>query len=306
MKQIDSIVILGPTASGKTKLAVQLAAKLNSEILSIDSRMVYKQLDIGTGKDLDEYIHENKAIPYHLIDVCEPQNNYHIYQFQQAFKMAFDVVRSKNKTPILCGGSGMYLDAVINDYAYTSIPGNKLLQEKLEALELTQLQEKFHQLDVHSFKEIADLGSKKRAIRALIIANFLLKNPSYELVKPKPLQPITFGLNPPIQERRNNITKRLNQRIQNGLIEEVENLLNTGISVEKMISLGLEYKFVTRYLLGELNKENMVELLGIAIQQFAKRQMTYFRKMEKSGLDIHWIKSEDEAIDLLQKHHILI
>ena len=304
MKQIDSIVILGPTASGKTKLAVQLAAKLNSEILSIDSRMVYKQLDIGTGKDLDEYIHENKAIPYHLIDVCEPQNNYHIYQFQQAFKTAFDVVRSKNKTPILCGGSGMYLDAVINDFTYTSIPGNKLLQEKLEALELTQLQEKFHQLDVHSFKEIADLGSKKRAIRALLIANFLLKNPSYELVKPKPLQPITIGLNPPIQERRNNITKRLNQRIQNGLIEEVENLLNAGISVEKMISLGLEYKFVTRYLLGELNKENMLELLGIAIQQFAKRQMTYFRKMEKSGLDIHWIKSEDEAIDLLQKHHL--
>ena len=306
MKQIDSIVILGPTASGKTKLAVQLAAKLNSEILSIDSRMVYKQLDIGTGKDLDEYIYENKAIPYHLIDVCEPQNNYHIYQFQQAFKTAFDVVRSKNKTPILCGGSGMYLDAVINDFTYTSIPGNKLLQEKLEALELTQLQEKFHQLDVHSFKEIADLGSKKRAIRALLIANFLLKNPSYELVKPKPLQPITIGLNPPIQERRNNITKRLNQRIQNGLIEEVENLLNAGISVEKMISLGLEYKFVTRYLLGELNKENMVELLGIAIQQFAKRQMTYFRKMEKSGLVIHWIKSEDEALDLLQKHHILI
>jgi len=306
MKQIDSIVILGPTASGKTKLAVQLAAKLNSEILSIDSRMVYKQLDIGTGKDLDEYIYENKAIPYHLIDVCEPQNNYHIYQFQQAFKMAFDVVKSKNKTPILCGGSGMYLDAVINDFTYTSIPGNKLLQEKLEALELTQLQEKFHELDVHSFKEIADLGSKKRAIRALIIANFLLENPSYELVKPKPLQPITFGLNPPTQERRNNITKRLNQRIQNGLIEEVENLLNTGISVEKLISLGLEYKFVTRYLLGELSKENMLELLGIAIQQFAKRQMTYFRKMEKSGLDIHWIKSEDEAIDLLQKHHILI
>jgi len=306
MKQIDSIVILGPTASGKTKLAVQLAAKLNSEILSIDSRMVYKQLDIGTGKDLDEYIYENKAIPYHLIDVCEPQNNYHIYQFQQAFKTAFDVVRSKNKTPILCGGSGMYLDAVINDFTYTSIPGNKLLQEKLEALELTQLQEKFHQLDVHSFKEIADLGSTKRAIRALLIANFLLKNPSYELVKPKPLQPITIGLNPPIQERRNNITKRLNQRIQNGLIEEVENLLNAGISVEKMISLGLEYKFVTRYLLGELNKENMVELLGIAIQQFAKRQMTYFRKMEKSGLVIHWIKSEDEALDLLQKHHILI
>jgi tRNA dimethylallyltransferase len=306
MKQIDSIVILGPTASGKTKLAVQLAAKLNSEILSIDSRMVYKQLDIGTGKDLDEYIYENKAIPYHLIDVCEPQNNYHIYQFQQAFKTAFDVVRSKNKTPILCGGSGMYLDAVINDFTYTSIPGNKLLQEKLEALELTQLQEKFHQLDVHSFKEIADLGSKKRAIRALLIANFLLKNPSYELVKPKPLQPITIGLNPPIQERRNNITKRLNQRIQNGLIEEVENLLNAGISVEKMISLGLEYKFVTRYLLGELNKENMLELLGIAIQQFAKRQMTYFRKMEKSGLVIHWIKSEDEALDLLQKHHILI
>jgi len=306
MKQIDSIVILGPTASGKTKLAVQLAAKLNSEILSIDSRMVYKQLDIGTGKDLDEYFYENKAIPYHLIDVCETQNNYHIYQFQQAFKTAFDVVRSKNKTPILCGGSGMYLDAVINDFTYTSIPGNKLLQEKLEALELTQLQEKFHQLDVHSFKEIADLGSKKRAIRALIIAHFLLENPSYELVKPKPLRPITIGLNPPIQERRNNITKRLNQRIQNGLIEEVENLLNAGISVEKMISLGLEYKFVTRYLLGELNKENMLELLGIAIQQFAKRQMTYFRKMEKSGLDIHWIKSEDEALDLLQKHHILI
>ena len=304
MKNFDSIVILGPTASGKTKLAVQLAGRLNSEIISIDSRMVYKHLNIGTGKDLGDYFFNNMPIPYHLIDVCEPEDNYHIYQFQQDFKIAKNELINKGKLPILCGGSGMYLEAVIKDYTYTGIPGNPHLQCLLETFTLTELQEKFEQLPHHYFKDSADLGSKKRAIRALIILNYLIENPSFYIPESIPLCPLILGLNPSITDRKNKIINRLKQRIETGLIEEVDSLLKAGISAEKLISLGLEYKFITKYITGEIDKENMIELLQIAIQQFAKRQMTYFRKMEKSGLKIHWLTEENHAFEILKQHNL--
>lgn len=305
MKNHDSIVILGATASGKTKLAVEIAYLTSSEIISIDSRMVYKNLNIGTGKDLGEYHFENKTIPYHLMDVCELHESYHIYQFQQDFKLAFNQILAARKTPILCGGSGLYLEAVIKDFTYTSIPVNPLLRAQLEIFSLTQLQELFSLLPENSFKNKADLASKKRSIRAHEIAHFLINNPHFLLPEPKPLEPFIIGLNPNIDLRRENIIKRLHARMDEGLIEEVACLLKSGVSFEKLLSLGLEYKFVCEFLMGKYNKQKMIELLGIAIQQFAKRQMTYFRKMEKSGLTIHWVCNHDEAINLLKENKII-
>lgn len=306
MKNFDSIVILGPTASGKTKLAVEIAYLISSEIISIDSRMVYKKLNIGTGKDLGEYCFENKSIPYHLIDVCEPNESYHIYQFQQDFKMAFNQILEAKKTPILCGGSGLYLEAVIKDFIYTGIPVNPLLRAQLEMFSLTQLQEQFLLLPENSFKKKADLESKKRTIRAHEIAHFLLNNSDFLLPEPKPLEPFIIGLNPTVDLRRENIIKRLHARMDEGLIEEVSCLLKSGVSFEKLLSLGLEYKFVCEFLMGKYNKQKMIELLGIAIQQFAKRQMTYFRKMEKSGLKINWVCNHDEALILLKNKKFIV
>ena len=198
----------------------------------------------------------------------------------------------------------MYLEAVIKDYTYTGIPGNLHLQCLLETFTLTELQEKFEQLPHHYFKDTADLGSKKRAMRALIILNYLIENPSFYIPESIPLCPLILGLNPSITDRKNKIINRLKQRIETGLIEEVDSLLKAGISAEKLISLGLEYKFITKYITGEIDKENMIELLQIAIQQFAKRQMTYFRKMEKSGLKIHWLTEENHAFEILKQHNL--
>ncbi|MDP3928095.1 MAG: tRNA (adenosine(37)-N6)-dimethylallyltransferase MiaA [Bacteroidota bacterium] len=305
MKKYDSIVVLGATASGKTKLAVAIAGQINGEILSIDSRMVYKQMDIGTGKDLNEYVYQNKPISYHLMNICEPHEKYHIYQFQQDFKLALKQIQASHKFPILCGGSGLYLEAVIKDFTYTSVPTNASLRTELEAFSLSQLQEHFIQLPPHSFKEVADLGSKKRAIRALEILYYLQQNLSFTLPPSNPLNPFIIGLNPNLEHRRKQIILRLHQRLEQGLIEEVSHLLAHGISQEKLISLGLEYKFVTQFLAGEFSKETMINLLGIAIQQFAKRQMTYFRKMEKSGLTIHWANSPEMALNLLKQAELI-
>lgn len=297
MNAFNGIVVLGPTASGKTRLAVALAGLLKTEIISVDSRMVYKHMNIGTGKDLNEYYFQGKPIPYHLIDICEPNENYHIYQYQLDFKKAFEDLIKTNKMPILCGGSGLYLEAVIHDFAYTSVPGNNELKQKLESESLENLQEIFATYKTNSFKEIADLGSKKRAIRAIEIAHYLSENPSFEIPVSQPLKPLIIGINPELNKRRNSILTRLNERIKQGLIEEVEHLLSIGVGSDRLIQFGLEYKFVMKYLTHELSLEEMKEKLCIAIQQFAKRQMTYFRKMEKSGLHINWFESGETALN---------
>jgi tRNA dimethylallyltransferase len=295
----ECLVILGPTASGKTKLAVELAHQLNGEILSADSRMVYKKMDIGTGKDLDEYQFLGKQIPYHLMDLVEPEEPYFISRFQTDFKKAFKDVQTRNKLPIICGGSGLYLEAVLQDYVFTQIPVSPEFKSKLESNSLNDLQLKFQEYPFHEFKLTADLGTKKRALRALEIIEFLTLNPSYSLPISKPLDAFIIGINPHILERKEKIITRLNHRLNNGLIEEVRSLLNSGISKERLHFFGLEYKFVLAYLEGELTKELLEVRLGIAIQQFAKRQMTYFRKMEKSGLKIHWVQTKKEALEIL-------
>jgi tRNA dimethylallyltransferase len=282
------IVILGPTASGKTHLATHLAHQIQGEIISADSRQVYRGMNIGTGKDLEEYRIDNQDIPYHLIDILNAGEQYHIHQFQQDFQKAFEDISSRNKPAILCGGSGMYLDAVLKGYEFTAIPIDENLREELEKNTYEKLLCNTGSL-VQRDGFTPDLSTKKRLIRAIEISQFLSQNPAYKLSKPNIPSSIIFGLNPETEIRRKSITKRLHERLQNGMIEEVKSLIDSEISPDKLIFYGLEYKFITQYLTGELDYVTMVEHLNIAIHQFAKRQMTYFRKMESDGLIINWL-----------------
>lgn len=285
------IVILGPTASGKTHLAVQLAHRINGEIISADSRQVYRGMDIGTGKDLDEYRLDHHDIPYHLIDILDAGEQYHIHLFQQDFLKAYKDIIIWGKTPILCGGSGMYLEAVLKGYEFTAIPINEKLREDLIEKTYEELLSKMNNfVRIQGFNP--DLSTKKRLIRAIEISQFLSQNPDYNIPKQNIPEFIIFGLNPETETRRISITKRLQQRLQNGMIEEVKALIDSGINPDKLIFYGLEYKFITQYLTGDLDYNTMFERLNVAIHQFAKRQMTYFRKMERDGLKINWIEQK--------------
>ncbi|MET3126942.1 tRNA dimethylallyltransferase [Arcicella rosea] len=284
------IVILGPTASGKTHLAVQLAHQIDGEIISADSRQVYRGMDIGTGKDLDEYTIDGKKIPYHLIDIIDAGESYHIYQFQQDFQKAYTDIIQRGKKAILCGGSGMYLDAVLKGYEFTSIPIDLKLREQLLEKSTEELLRIFEE-NQSVYSEKSDTSTKKRLIRAIEINLFLKNNPAFKITPQAIPKATIFGLNPTTELRREKITKRLIYRLENGMIEEVQTLLSKGIPAEKLIFYGLEYKFITQYLKEEISYEIMVEKLNIAIHQFAKRQMTYFRKMENDGLKINWLDS---------------
>lgn len=290
-QNLPLIVILGPTASGKTHLATHLAHKIQGEIISADSRQVYRNMNIGTGKDLGEYSIDNQDIPYHLIDILNAGEQYHIHQFQQDFQRVFEDISSRNKPAIVCGGSGMYLEAVLKGYEFTSIPIDEKLREGLLQKSTEELLEIFNK-NTSEYTKKADVSTRKRLIRAIEISQFLLQNPDYEIPKPDIPNSIIFGLNPEREFRRISITKRLHERLQNGMIEEVKALIDSGISPDKLIFYGLEYKFITQYLTGELDFETMVDRLNVAIHQFAKRQMTYFRKMERDGLKINWLDSK--------------
>ena len=284
------IVILGPTASGKTHLAVQLAHQLNGEIISADSRQVYRGMDIGTGKDLEEYNVDNQAIPHHLIDILDAGEQYNIYLFQQDFLRAYNDIITRGKTPILCGGSGMYLEAVLKGYEFTAIPINEDLRLNLFEKSTEELIQIFQENPSEYSKKV-DISTRKRLIRAIEINQFLRQNPDFSISLPNIPEFIIFGLNPETESRRTSITKRLHHRLEHGMIEEVKALIAKGIPPEKLIFYGLEYKFITQYLIGELTYEIMVERLNVAIHQFAKRQMTYFRKMERDDLKINWLSN---------------
>ena len=288
------IVVLGPTASGKTRFAASLAYELDTEIISADSRQVYRDMNIGTGKDYPEYVVNGKPIPVNLIDIVNAGFEYDLSQFIRDFNKEYKRIISKDKVPILCGGSGLYIEAVLKGYELPSIPINNELRSELEIKDHEWLKNEYLKLPPHAHSESVDLSTKKRTIRAIEISKYLM---NYKLDSPKHRVPIPliFGLNPPIEMRRRLIEKRLISRIEDGLIQEVESLLKN-IPSEKLIRYGLEYKFATEYLLGKLSKEELMIQLTIAIQQFAKRQMTYFRKMEKAGLKIHWIGSDEFEI----------
>jgi tRNA dimethylallyltransferase len=304
MKPYNIIVILGPTASGKTRLAVNVAATINSEIISADSRQVYRGMNVGTGKDLEEYQINKNKIPYHLIDIRNAGDDYNLNEYINDFKIAFEKITNENKIPILCGGTGLYIDAVLKGYEYTGIPINEKLRNEIKDKSLEELQQLFTQLPVTSYHKVADTSTHKRMIRAIEIVTWLDENKNYKASSIPNLKPAIFGLASERENRRTRIEQRLQHRLQNGLIEEVELLLKKGISEEKLIFYGLEYKFVVQHLQKEITYDYLVEHLTIAIQQFAKRQMTYFRKIEREGLLINWIDSDlslEEQIEIVKE-----
>ncbi|XWW47293.1 tRNA (adenosine(37)-N6)-dimethylallyltransferase MiaA [Fibrella sp. USSR17] len=287
------LVILGPTASGKTRLAVQMAYQLigegrPTEIISADSRQVYRGMDIGTGKDLAEYQIDGQVVPYHLIDIIDAGQDYNVFRYQQDFDRALQAILSRGAVPILCGGSGLYIEAALRPDAMLPVPPNEALRSELAPLSDAQLLERFAQTpSVYSDK--ADTSTRKRLIRAIEIGTYLNAHPGVVPAPRPPLPPYrVIGLDPPVAVRRDRISRRLRDRLQHGLIDEVERLLKAGIAPEKLIFYGLEYNYVTQYVLGELPYGELVTQLETAIHQFAKRQMTYFRKMERDGLVIEW------------------
>lgn len=298
MKDYNLIIILGATASGKTKLAVQIADELNSEIISADSRQVFKRMDIGTGKDLESYQIGSKSIPYHLIDILEPGERYNVDAFKNDFYVAFDSISQKNKIPILCGGTGMYIHSLLQNQSFTAVPANLDIRAYLEQFTKEELALKLNDFPIEHVKH-ADVSSKKRLIRALEIAEYLKFN-VIESVDRLPLRPIIFGLKNEVEVTRSKIISRLKDRLNNGMIEEVKQLFEEGVTAEQLIFYGLEYKFVSQYLTGILSINELQEKLGIAICQYAKRQNTFFRKMEKDGINIIWLDAES-SINLLKQ-----
>ena len=282
----DLITILGPTASGKTSLAVALAADLNTEIISADSRQIYKRMDIGTGKDLEEYKYEDKEIPYHLIDICEPGYKYNLYEYQRDFNVVFQDLRTREKFPILCGGTGLYIETVLKGYSMPQVPENKELREKLKDKTLTELTSILK--TYKTLHNTTDVDSCKRAVRAIEIAEFY-RNQQPEERKNKPLNSFIVGVDIEREARRRKISERLQMRLNSGMVDEVRALLKEGISPDDLIYYGLEYKYLTEYLIGRLSYVEMVSKLEIAIHQCAKRQMTWFRGMERRGFSIFWL-----------------
>ena len=294
-------VIIGPTASGKTNLAVNLAKACNGEILSADSRQVYREMNIGTGKDLEEYTVNDLLIPHHLIDICEPGEKYNINIYFKDFVRSLDDIRSRTKLPILCGGSGLYIQTALEGNELSSVPVNNNLRQQLSKLEKIELQNHFD-LIAPNLKEKLDKTSTKRMIRAIEIDYFLQSNPIPVLKKPN-INPVLFGIDISRNERRNKISMRLKERLENGMIEEVQKLQQK-ISNEDIKYYGLEYLFVTEYLEKKYDFNELFRRLEIAIHQFSKRQMTWFRKMEKDGYTIHWINhliSLDQKLNFIRE-----
>jgi tRNA dimethylallyltransferase len=294
------IFILGPTASGKTKMAVELAYRLQAEIVSADSRQLYKGMDIGSGKDLNEYTLNEKQIPYHMIDMLEVGDTYHVYQYMQDAKKCIGEITSRGRRVIVCGGSGMYLDSLLSDFSYAGIPEDGELRAKLEIKSHPELVDYFKLLPQTEVHRTADVSTQKRTIRAIEIATFLTHHPTFKPLSPSPIAAHLFGVDIDVETRRMQITQRLLQRLQNGMIEEVQRLLSQ-YSSEVLIRYGLEYKFITLYLTGKITYPEMLNQLNTAIHQFAKRQMTYFRKMERDGKEIYWIKNPQSVTDAVNE-----
>ena len=293
MNNYDLITILGPTACGKTSFAANLAYHLDAEIISADSRQVYRRMDIGTGKDLSEYTVQGKQIPYHLIDFVEPGYKYNVYEYQRDFLTAYEAIRSRGKRIILCGGTGLYLESILRGYRLSTVPQNLALRQALESKSLAELT-----TILRSYKALhntTDVDTAQRAIRAIEIEEHYRQHTGAERPFPT-LHCLTLGLSIEREARRKRITKRLKQRLSAGMIEEVQALLASGVSPEDLIYYGLEYKYVTQHLQGRISKEELFHVLEIAIHQFAKRQMTWFRGMERRGITIHWFPTPDHFL----------
>lgn len=297
----DLITILGPTASGKTPLAAALADRLGAEIISGDSRQVYRRMDLGTGKDLVDYTVEGRQVPYHLIDIVEPGYKYNVFEYQRDFLKAYEEITAKNKLPILCGGTGMYIESVLKGYRLLPVPENPELRASLEGKSLEELT-----IILAGYKKLhnsTDVDTAKRAIRAIEIEEYYKQQPPEYREFPS-LKSLIIGVDIDRELRREKITRRLKQRLDEGMVEEVRGLLAEGIDPENLIYYGLEYKFLTQYAIGELTFEEMFHQLETAIHQFAKRQMTWFRGMERRGFIIHWLDATlpmEEKIEQITK-----
>ena len=294
------VTILGPTASGKTTLATRLAHTIGGEIISADSRQVYRNMDIGTGKDLADYVVDGKKIPYHLIDIAEAGTKYNLYQYQHDFHVAYQDIVSRDERPILCGGTGLYLEAVLKGYELSPVPQNAELRERLEGKSLAELTQMLADLKAQTgsvMHNTTDVDSCQRAIRAIEIETYNIEHATALRTMPA-INSLIIGVNIEREERRRKITARLKQRLDEGMVEEVRTLLDSGIAADDLIYYGLEYKFITEYIIGKLTYEEMFRQLEIAIHQFAKRQMTWFRGMERRGTTIHWV---DASLPMSEK-----
>ncbi len=287
MSKFNLITILGPTATGKTKLAVQLANHFNGEIISADSRQVYREMNIGTGKDLSDYMINDKSIPYHLINVVDPKDEFDLYNFQKMFYDSFEDISNRNKFPFLVGGTGLYLSSVLQNYILNKADFENIQQE-YSSLSDEELKNILKQINP-SLHNTTDLNDRKRILRAIAVANA-----KQNLIQKTNICSLNIGVNLSRDEIKKRITTRLKKRLyEEGMIEEVKSLMESGISYDKMMFFGLEYKFIAQYIRGELNKNDMFQKLNSAIHAFAKRQMTWFRKMEREGVVINWIDGAD-------------
>ncbi len=291
------ITVLGPTATGKTKVAVRLAAELNGEIVSADSRQIYRRMDIGTGKDLSDYSYEGQDIPFHLIDIEEPGVEYNVFRYQQAAFDAMRLIKERGKRIVLCGGSGMYIEAILRGYRLFLVPENDELRERLSSMtddELTKI--------LASYKSLhndTDTSERDRLVRAIEIEDYYKNHPELN-ERVQPVESCIIGLRGDRDLIRSRITDRLHTRLEEGMVDEVKSLIDSGVDPKRLIRYGLEYKFVTKFILGELEYSEMVELLNTAIHQFSKRQMTWFRRMERMGFNIHWVDvslSDDDKMN---------
>ena len=312
------ITILGPTASGKTPVAARLAAEIGGEIISADSRQVYRRMDIGTGKDLGDYVVRSqetgvrsqesvvsRQIPYHLIDIREPGTKYNLFEYQQDFFDAYQDIQSRGAVPILCGGTGLYIEAVLKGYHLSPVPQNQALRDSLEGKSLAELTQMLTDLKAKTGSNMhntTDVDSCQRAIRAIEIETYNIEHPTPRRELP-PVDSIIIGIDIDRELRREKITRRLKARLEEGMVDEVKALLDEGIPADDLIYYGLEYKFVTEYLTGKITYDEMFTRLEIAIHQFAKRQMTWFRGMERRGFKIHWI---DATLPIEDKIKIII
>lgn len=294
------ITILGPTASGKTTLAVRLAERTGGEIISADSRQVYRGMDIGTGKDLSEY----GNVPYHLIDICDAGSKYNLFQYQEDFRRAFDNIVARGVQPILCGGTGLYIESVLKGYELSPVPQNPALREHLAGKTLAELTEMLIDLKRQTgsaMHNTTDVDTPQRAIRAIEIESYNIDNPLPKRAS-APVESLIIGVDIDREERRRRISSRLRARLDAGMADEIRRILDSGVPAENLIYYGLEYKYVTEYCIGALTYDEMFSRLEIAIHQFAKRQMTWFRGMERRGFTIHWLdacNAPDKNVDTI-------
>lgn len=297
------VVILGPTASGKTSFAARLAFLIGGEIISADSRQIYRRMDLGTGKDYQDYIVNGTHIPAHLIDIREPGYKYNVYEYQTDFFKIFEQIKQRGNIPIMCGGTGLYIEAVLQGFKMIHVPSDPLLRESLKGKSLEELE-----TILKSFRKLhnnTDTDTIKRAIRSIEIETYYSSHPEIEVELPE-IRPLIIGVDIDRDLRREKITQRLEQRLNDGMVDEVKKLINEGVDPDDLIYYGLEYKYLTQYILGRIGYDEMKDLLNIAIHQFAKRQMTWFRRMERNGFNIHWLSTSSSIQERIETVKVLL